>query len=168
MLFCRDMGPTVRWMRPKIGSPHINVTNEVWFTSLSMFWIAHCAIDPSARRRAKGYTQGMPPSALLAIYGYRRVMRDCGRYLCDMAAVHKVLKALCEQYKRVWGAAAFEKQQAQIFSNDMLLAIQDACVRSTVPGWSQTKHDVWKVMHPFKASTGTRSNEDTSVPVGQT
>ena len=161
MLFCRDMGPTVRWMRPKVCSPHINVTNEVWFTSLSMFWIAHCAIDPSARRRAKGYTQGMPPSALLAIYGYRRVMRDCGRYLCDMAAVHKVLKALCEQYKRVWGAAAFDKQQAQIFSNDMLLAIQDACVRSTVPGWSQAKHDVWKVMHPFKASTGTRNNEDT-------
>jgi len=49
--------------------PHAHATPlcEVWFAILALVWTAQM-IAPSARRRSAGYGQGMPTSALLALY----------------------------------------------------------------------------------------------------
>ena len=159
MMFCQDMGPTVRWMRPRINSPLIDEVNEVWFTALALFWIAQCGMEPSARRKARGYNQAQPPSALLAIYAWRRVQRDCMRYLCDMAPVRAVLESLCLKYKQVWGPEAFEAQQAAVFADSMLRAIARALSEYGVPKWSIVLHDMWHVLHAYEIVTGTRCNE---------
>lgn len=157
-LFAMDMGPSVRWMRPRVGSPDVDVVNEVYFTAIALFCIAQ-SMHPSARRRARGFDAAQPPSSLNAVYGWRRVQRDCGRYLCDMHEVRKVLRGLCEQYKRIWGDDAFVVQQAAIFSNAMLLAIAKACDAFAVPGWSRIQHLMWVTVHTFEIVTGTRKDE---------
>lgn len=62
---------------------------------------------PSAKHLDRGRSLSGQPveyiscSSALEIYAYRRVMRDCGRYLPDMA--RGVLKGLCARYKIRWG-----------------------------------------------------------------
>ena len=155
--FAQGMGPTVRWMRP-FAHTAVNVLNEVWFTVLALCHIC-LHIAPSAKRKARGFTVGQPTSGLQAIYGWRRVMRDCGRHLCDMTEVLRVLKGLCLQYRAAYGPEAFLKQQAMVFSLDMLHAISLACTAYRVPGFSAAWHDAWAAKHAHLASTGTRKDE---------
>ena len=163
--FSEHMGPTVRWMRPRLDSPLIIIVNEVWFTSLAMFWTAQCNMDPSARRVAAfGATKAQPPSALLAIYGWRRVLRDCGRYLCPMDEVKKVLHGMCLQYKRLHGKHAFEKQQAPLMDNEQLARIERACADSgptIMVKWTPVQRKMWRFLHNFLICTGTRNDEIT-------
>jgi hypothetical protein len=60
--------------------------------------------------------QGQPSSALQAIYGYRRVMLDCERHVCDMKPVCKLLKGLCRDYIAQWGEDAFVRTQCKTYS----------------------------------------------------
>ena len=163
--FSEHMGPTVRWMRPRLDSPLIIIVNEVYYTSLAMFWTAHCNMDPSARRVAAfGATKAQPPSALLAIYGWRRVLRDCGRYLCPMDEVKKVLHGMCLQYKRLHGKHAFEKQQAPLMDNEQLARIERACADSgptIMIKWTPVQRKMWRFLHNFLICTGTRNDEIT-------
>ena len=78
-----------------------------------------------------------------------------------MTEVKRVAHGMCIQYKAIWGPEAFEKQQAAIMSNDMLLAI-DMCLREyKVPHWTETEHDMWDFAHTFEISTGMRKDEVT-------
>ena len=80
--FAEQHGAT--WMRPaqvETGQEW----SEVWFAMLALRWIClHMRASP--RKLKDGATRGQPPSALLAIYGWRRVQKDCGRHLCDMSS----------------------------------------------------------------------------------
>jgi hypothetical protein len=163
--FCIHMGPTVRWMRPRLDSPLVVEVNEVYFTSLAMFWTAQCNMDASARRAAAfGATKAQPPSALLAIYGWRRVQRDCGRHLCLMVEVKKVLHGMCLQYKRAHGKTAFEKQQAPLMCNEQLARIELACADSgphTLTKWPPVQRKMWRFLNNYLVCTGTRNDEVT-------
>ena len=163
--FCKHMGPTVRWMRPRVDSPLIIEVNEIYFVALAMFWTAQCNMDPSARRVAAfGATKAQPPSALLAVYGWRRVQRDCGRYLCPMEEVKKVLHGMCLQYKRIHGKYAFEKQQAPLLSNAELERIELACADAgpaIMPKWPPVQRKMWRFLHNYLIATGTRGDEFT-------
>ena len=70
------------WMRPFVVPPE-SMHAEGMFYALALFHISGL-IPPATRKAAEGFTRGQPPSALNAIYGYRRVMRDCGRFLADL------------------------------------------------------------------------------------
>lgn len=87
------------WMRPRASTFNpADAVREIWFCIMALVWISQM-MAPSARRRHAGYGQGKPTSALLAIYAYRRVQRDCARYLPDLTTARGVLKGLCERYK---------------------------------------------------------------------
>ena len=159
--FAQDCGPTVRWMRPRVGSADIDEENEAWFVSCAAGYLAQ-VVKPSARRRKRGYTQGLPTTPLLAIYGWRRVQKDCGRYLCDMKLVRKHVRGLCMLYKKVWGPEAFEVQQAGIFLRVELVMLCETCVTYGVAGWSVTEHDVWHVIVAYEVCTGERKDAWTS------
>ena len=125
------------WMRPRAVSTSTDVLCEVWFAILALVWIAQM-IAPSARRRRAGYGQGMPTSALLALYGWRRVMRDCGRYTPDLTEVRGVLKGICARYKVRWGDEAFVPNRKQPFSSRHMLEIVALLTKpaTTLTAWS--------------------------------
>ena len=158
--FAKSMGPNVRWMRPREAVTAAAQLVETWFTSLALFHIA-VNLGASARRAARGFTQGQPQSALNAIYGWRRVMRDCGRYLADMVNVLRVLKGLNMRYRRLWGPEAFVRAKQRVFSRAMLLRLASACVGLLVGAWTLVRRAVWACLIPFLSSTGTRCNEFT-------
>ena len=158
MEFAKSMGPSVRWMRPKLSDKDIDVEQEVWFAALALMFIAQ-HMQPSARRKERGYGEAQPTSALLAIYGWRRVLRDCGRYVCDSSAMKQVLNGLCQRYKRIWGQECFVKQQALILTKRMLLDIAAVCTATAVSGWSLARHKCWNAKSKFLMATGTRNDE---------
>ena len=149
-----------RWMRPRVNDPRLDVETECWYESLKLFWVQQ-HMQPSARRAAAGYDQALPTSSLLASYGHRRVMRDCGRYTADMRTAMQVLKGMCETYKHVFGPEAFEKHQAAILSRAMSIAIAQACASASVPEWTDLQHSCWAAIHTYELSTGTRKDEVT-------
>jgi hypothetical protein len=93
--FCRAFDVPV--MRPRPGDPCLDEQLEVDFTANALVWCAP-RLAPGKHTAAAGATRGKPPSAMLAIYAYRRVQRDCGRYVCDLAKVRKVLKGLTRRF----------------------------------------------------------------------
>ena len=164
--FCEKTGNL--WMRPRAVVSAVDVLCEVWFTILAIVWITQM-IAPSARRAQAGYTQGMPTSALLAIYGHQRVMRDCGRFTPDLAQTRAVLKGLCARFKLRWGDDAFVPQRMQPFSRDHLVAIVAALVSvTTLPAWTSVLR--WAVLTAFcyAISTGARKDEWTASFAGDT
>ena len=82
----------------------------------------------------QGYERGQPSSALLNIYGYRRVLRGCGRHLYDMNLVGKILKGLCAQYRQEWGDNAFVRHQCKVMSTTNLHTIANICQNGSIKG----------------------------------
>ena len=158
--FAQSMGPAVRWMRPKLDEDHIDTEQEVWFTSLALLFIAQ-HMSPSARRKARGYGQAQPTSALLAIYGWQRVLRACNRYTCASSKLKGVLFGLCQRYKHIWGQDAFVKQQAKIFSRRMLLDMAAGCEPGAMPEWSRKKSRCCNAQLKYVVSLGARTDEFT-------
>ena len=151
------------WMRPRSVSTSTDVLCEVWFAILALVWIAQM-IAPSARRRRAGYGQGMPTSALLALYGWRRVMRDCGRYTPDLTEVRGVLKGICARYKARWGDEAFVPNRKQPFSSRHVLEILALLTKpvTTLTAWSDVLRMAVLTAFCYALSTGARKDEWTA------
>jgi hypothetical protein len=162
--FCEQTGNV--WMRPRASTTAPNAPGEIWFTMLALIWIAQM-MRPSARRKRRGYGAAMPTSALLAIYGFRRVMRDCGRVLAEMTEVRRVLKGVCERYKKRWGDDAFVPERKQPFTNAHLLGMIAALVAG-VASWPMVLSNALVVALCFVISTGTRKDEWTASFEGDT
>jgi hypothetical protein len=155
-------------MRPRSVRTAADALCEVWFTVMALAWISKM-IAPSARRKAAGYGQGQPTSALLAIYAFRRVMRDCGRYLPDMAEARNVLKGLCQRYRIRWGEEAFVPARKQPFTTAHLLAIAELLSSATtLLTWTQTLRRAVLTAFCHAISTGVRKDEWTASFVGDT
>jgi len=145
--------------------PHAHATPlcEVWFAILALVWTAQM-IAPSARRRRAGYGQGMPTSALLALYGWRRVMRDCGRYTPDLVEARGVLKGICARYKARWGDEAFVPNRKQPFSSKHMLEIVALLTNpsTTLIAWSDVLRMAVLTAFRYALSTGARKDEWTA------
>ena len=89
----------MRWMRCRASevTTKQEKLEELYFTVLALVYIAR-NIQPGSRRRAQGIHAGKLSSALLYIHGFRRIMKNYGRYLPDMKEVGKVLKGLYISY----------------------------------------------------------------------
>ena len=157
------------WMRPREVHRAVDVLCEIWFAIAALTWITQM-IKPSARRRQAGYGQGMPTSALLAMYGYRRVMRDCGRYLPDLTETRGVLKGLCARYKQRWGDDAFVPARKQPFSTAHLLAIVAALTGAAglLASWPAVLCNAVLTAFCYAISTGARKDEWTATFEGDT
>jgi hypothetical protein len=154
-----------RWMTPRIGSSDIDPTTERWRTAVCLFWIAQ-HMSASARRQRLGFEKAKPTSPLLAVYGWRRVLRDCDRYLSDMTHVRALLKGLCALVKQVYGPDAFAVHQARILSNAALHSITRTLANDLMPGWDPALTAAWSALHPFLTATGTRNEEVTRAHPG--
>ena len=157
------------WMRPRAVHDAVDTLCEVWFTIMALVWITQM-IKPSARRKQAGYGQGMPTSALLAIYGHRRVMRDCGRHLPDLTETRGVLKGLCARYKQRWGDDAFVPARKQPFSTAHLLAIIAALTSAAgmITRWPAVLCAAVLTAFCYAISTGARKDEWTATFEGDT
>ena len=156
------------WMRPLVSAV-VDVVVEVNLVAMACFWIAR-EMPSCARRAADGYTRAMPPSALSAIYGWRRVIADCGCYLASMLLAAKVLKGLVADYKRDFGQDAMTAQHHVPFELQVVLrcvaALQRRALRSH--GWSDTLHDAIEVMIKFSMVRGPRLDETCEMMAGDT
>ena len=157
------------WMRPRSVHTSTDVLCEVWFAIMALVWIAQM-IAPSARRRRAGYQQGMPTSALLALYGWRRVMRDCGRYTPDLTEVRGVLKGICARYKARWGDEAFVPNRKQPFSSRHVLEIVAILTKpvTSLTAWSDVTRMAFLTAFCYALSTGARKDEWTASFEGDT
>ena len=156
-----------RWMRPRIGDPAYRAMTEVYFTCLALIFICQ-NIAASARRKRRGFDQGQPTSAMQAVWGFQRVMRDCGRVVADNGQVATTLKGLCSAYKAIWGQDAFIREQVHTFTLAMLLTISTTLSEYSVPSWTLVLHCAWLVLVAYLASTGTRKDEFAQACEGDT
>ena len=147
-----------RWMRSRAANGALAVLREVYFTVILLIWITQM-MAPSARRRREGYGQGKPTSALLAVYAFRRVMRDCGRYLPDMSEVRGVFKGICMRYKARWGDEAFVPHRKMPFRAADLRAMVSLLAASAVQGWAPVLCSAMLVALCYALSTGARKDE---------
>ena len=157
------------WMRPRVSDvvSSMDVMREVYFTILALTYIAQM-MAPSARRLRQGYKQGKTTSALLAIYAYRRVMRDCGRFVPDMAATRGVFKGLCMRYKARWGDEAFVPERKEPYSTAQVLAIVALLATGEVMTWPTVLCTALLTAFCYACSTGARKDEWTASFKGDT
>jgi hypothetical protein len=147
------------WMRPRAVTTKFEEMREAWFTVMALMWIAQM-MAPSARRRREGYGQGKPTSALLAIYAYRRVMRDCARHLPDMSAARGALKGICNRYKLRWGDDAFIPSRKQPYSSEHMRAIASWLTARCNPlNWPAVLCRAVLTAFCYAISTGVRKDE---------
>jgi len=157
--FCRSMGETVRWMRPRSVSTPEETCTEIWFHVLAVLYIAR-NIKASSQRQRLGFRQGKPSSALSALLGYHRVLRDCHHYVPDMREISLTLRGASAQYLKDWGQDALITQQCKPFSLTMLQAIAETCIQRTA-ALTPSAHACWLALNAFEIATGTRKNEVT-------
>ena len=121
--FCNEHDTPV--MRPRIGSPHIDEDAEAELMGLMCFWIAS-RMAPSPRKLAKGIGNAQPSSVAQAMYGYRRVLRDCGRFRACLHKAGQVLKGLSLALMRTWGQEACEVDHHVPFALEHVRLMHDA------------------------------------------
>ena len=164
---CSALGDGIRWMRPRFVTSAEDKVRETWWTLIVIMHIAqHKA--PSSRRAARGYLQGQPSSALNDIHAHRRVMIDCGRFVCDLLLVAKLIKGLNAMYVSVWGDDALVVQHAKPIPRDLLLAMRRTIAQALVPAWTMSMHLLWAALHCYELSTGERKNGIGAAFVGDT
>ena len=111
-------------------------------------------------------TRGRPSSALASIYGYRRVLRDCGCALVDLKGLIPILKGHNARYKREFGDDALRPAQRKPFKRDELLRMADYIDQThnkvaREHNWSRSKRMSFSAYYKHKLQAGTRDAEDT-------
>ena len=152
------------WMRPRHVGP-AEVAREVHFYVMFLMFMA-IEMKPAARTKAKGFTQAKPDSPMNAIYAYRRVLRDCARYLADLHAVLQQLKAERKKYLRTWGDAALVKDQQQPLSKQQQQALLAVLELLKIAGWAKERHDGMRMYMINATNMGIRNDEQCSTPDG--
>ena len=156
-----------RWMRPREAASALDQLRENYFFMMALVWITQM-IAPSARRRAQGYERGKPTSALLAIYAYARVLRDCGRHVPNLHDARSVLQGLCMRYKNVWGDEALVPEHKKPYSRAHIVRMVQLLASVAVVGWSGTLHAAMLAAVCYSIATGVRKDEWTLSFVGDT
>jgi hypothetical protein len=154
------------WMRPR--REHVRPEDEpreTHFCVLLLIWMA-TMMKPSARTKAKGFDQAKPDSPMQALYAYRRVLRDCGRFLACLAMVLIQLKALRKQYTRTFGDLALVKQQQQPLSKHQQLAMLRVLTTYAMDNWSVERHDGMLMYFMIAVNLAVRNDEQSHTPGG--
>jgi len=161
---CEDLG--FPWMQPFEARSHLEVTRAKTMMAIVMMWIAsHMSPGVRTSRKAStgampgNVTEAQPSSALSAIHAYRRVQRDCGRYLAPLDGVGKILRGLCETYKKLWGADSLVPQRREPFSLVHLLHMVKLLAGALLTGYSQATQQAMLVLVCFAIATGIRLDE---------
>jgi hypothetical protein len=155
MRFCEEHNTP--WMRPRQVEPAWH-DREAYLVALALLWIS-MHMPPSTRRRARGYDESMPDSSLNAIYGWRRVLKDCGRYLAPMSLALAQIRGVRLQYTITWGNDSLVPQKHRPIPKALVHAVLKVLEAYGVPGWSKQRHDMWRRLIKYELVTGTRGHE---------
>jgi hypothetical protein len=147
----------LRWMRPRYVPPHLHHI-ESRFAALALYYIVP-EMKPAARTLAKGIDQAKPPSGMLAIYGWRRVMRDCGRHEPDMAPASRILRGLIEQLKQRCGQDAMAPDHHIPYPLQSILRAVKYLDTYSNPAWTASYHDSLALAIRFNLARGPRIDE---------
>ena len=145
------------WLRPRVV-PEQYVEREASVLALMLMWWS-VNMAASAKRAARGFTQAMPDSPMNAMYGYRRVLRDCGRYLAPLHLALAQLRALRQQYVATWGNMSLVPAKHTPFSETHIAQLLCGLAKCVVKAWSAVKHGAWTVLVLYELVTGTRNDE---------
>ena len=150
----------IRWMRPRYVDP-AHAFREDMLPAFAIMWLS-MVMSASARRTAQGFTDAKTSSCLLAIYGWRRVLRDCKRHVGDMRETLRHLKGLNARYRARWGDDALVPQKRRPFKLADLLRMVAALTAHRIAEWSVALHFAILVLVCFCLSTGMRRDEWTA------
>ena len=145
-------------MRPRVMSTALDALRETHFMAMFIIWLSHM-MSPSARRKKQGYGQAKTTSCLLAIYAFSRVMRQCARFVPDLAATRDVFKGLATRYKARWGDDALVPDRKQPFSRAHDTAIIILLTTGGVAAWTAVLHMALLTAFCHAMSTGMRTDE---------
>ena len=144
-------------MRPKNGTL-VDLALESDFVATALYHMVP-QMSASPRTLAKGITQAKPPSGMQALYGWRRVMRDCDRHVPDMKAAARVLKGMNEQLKRDFGQDAMTVDHHIPYPLQSVLRAVRYLDSYSCPTWTVAQHDAMRVTIKFNLSRGPRLDE---------
>ena len=147
----------LRWMTPRHALPHEARTLER-FVALALFYIVP-EMQPAPRTLAKGIDQAKPPSGMNAIYGWRRVMRDCGRFEPDMRASGRMLRGMIEQLKARCGQDVMSVDHHIPYPLQAIIRAARYLSSYANRAWSAAFHDGLLVAVLFNLARGPRLDE---------
>ena len=113
-------------------------------------------MSANARRVAEGFTNAKAASCLSAIYAWRRVQSDCGRFVADMSLALKHLKGLNAQMRQRWGDMALVPRKQEPFRRTELLHIVSFLGAGAMTNWPAPLHLAMLVLVRFCLATGMR------------
>ena len=146
--FCMEHDMPV--MRPKCGSLHIDADAESEIYALMCFWIAP-RMKPAPRKLEKGIGNAQPPSAMQAVYAYRRVLRDCGRYLGDLHKSAMMLKGMNAAFLKAWGQEALAPDHHVPFALSDVRLLREALVSYAILHWARVLYTMLFASSPYSA-----------------
>ena len=145
------------WMRPRVVEPQW-VDREAHVLAFMLMWFA-INMRASTQRAARGFHQAMPDSPMNAMYAYRRVLRDCGRYLAPLHLALAQLRALRQQYIATWGTQSLVPAKHRPIADSHIAQILAGLANCVVKTWTATRHAAWTVLVLYELVTGTRNDE---------
>ena len=154
------------WMRPREVLPH-EERREAHFVALMIVWLS-AQMKPCKRSREKGITDAKPDSAMAAIYAWRRVLRDCGRYLAPLHLALGQLKALRHSFMDEWGASSLVPDHGKPVARENIIKAVEMLTNHAIPGWSVQLCDTWCVITLYLLAVGARKNEWVRAFMGDT
>ena len=156
----------LRWMTPRIVPPAERHRIER-FVALALYYIVP-EMKPAKRTLAKGIDQAKPPSGMDAIYGWRRVMRDCGRHEPDMRAAGRMLRGMIEQLKARCGQDVMSVDHHIPYPLQSITRAAKYLSTYSNPKWSSAFHDAIHVVVLFSLARGPRLDEWCEMFTGDT
>jgi hypothetical protein len=144
-------------MRPRYVPPHLQ-HQESRFAALALYYIVS-EMSPAPRTLAKGIDQAKPPSGMLAVYGWRRVMRDCGRHEPIMKPASRILRGLIEQLKARCGQDAMAPDHHIPYPLQSILRAVKYLDEHSNPAWTAAYHDALALAMRFNLARGPRLDE---------
>ena len=148
---------SMSWMRPRVVADADKASEDA-FAALAIFWIAP-RMRPHKRTRERGIAEAKPPSAVQAVYGWRRVQRDCGRYVCDMGRAGRTLRGLTAQYLTSWGQDALTVRHHVPIARHLIVAVVTTLVALLMPKMNTATQLMLCAMITFATCRGPRLNE---------
>ena len=155
-----------QWMRPRHVAPeHHHLESR--FVALALYHIVP-EMAPAPRTLAKGIDQAKPPSGMLALYGWRRVMRDCGRHVPDMHAASRMLRGMIEQLKARCGQDAMSVDHHIPYPLQSIVRAVAYLDNHSNSEWTPAFHDSLAVVVRFSLARGPRMDEWCEMFAGDT
>ena len=164
-LLCSKEHLNTQVIRPAVLTPEQEKAEEWLMAYAVMFFGLH--MSPRRKRIASTGThvgaidKAKPTSALLAVYAWRRVLRDAGCMLVSMKQASLHLKGMLAEYKLSYGQDSLDVIHQEPLSNDVINACMDR-LNFPIDGWSGQEREEMGCLMAYARLIGPRCDELTN------